>query len=73
MTADETPEETTARRNKLWRFEIKVGFDFDALRSEFSNDTFDVIGYIDDERLLEMISLVIEGKEPFYNWRIKNI
>ena len=24
LTADETPEETTARRNKLWRFEIKV-------------------------------------------------
>ena len=43
----------------------EVGFDFDAPRSEFSNDTFDVIGYIDDERLLEMISLVIEGKEPF--------
>ncbi|MCB1119208.1 MAG: hypothetical protein KDK65_04535 [Chlamydiia bacterium] len=44
---------------------VEVGFDFDAPRSEFSNDTFDVIGYIDDERLLEMISLVIEGKEPF--------
>lgn len=24
LTADETPEEMTARRNKLWRFEIKV-------------------------------------------------
>lgn len=44
---------------------VEVGFDFGAPRYEYSNSTFDVIGWIDDNRLLEMISLVAEGKEPF--------
>ena len=38
---------------------VEVGFDFGAPHY------FDVIGWIDDNRLLEMISLVAEGKEPF--------
>lgn len=44
---------------------VEVGFDFGSPRYEFPDSTFDVIGYIGDDRLLEMISLVMEGKDPF--------
>lgn len=30
-----------------------------------SPETFDVTGYINDEALIEMINLVMEGKDPF--------
>ena len=43
---------------------VEVGFDFGSPRYEFPDSTFDVIGYIGDDRLLEMISLVMEGKDP---------
>jgi hypothetical protein len=44
---------------------VEVGFSFDKPRYDWSDETFDVTGYVDDDSLLRMISEAMKGNDPF--------